>query len=268
MCWWLPCACFSISSSTRLLDVWIVIKPYLVQQGRRVRVSNQTQPSFFCTLAPSTVQSLEDHTQFWYSTNVIDGFLFHTSGSDLLDLCTRTCTCMQPAGVNPSGHTWDSPLAVKIYGYNIFSVFCALTAYFALCALCYGNLQACPWMHRLIWILFTQIQERRTEELVNAKMMSFGKAHQIEAVLYCTDVNKRESWIMKLGLKLSVGGIKRTLYLGNQFEPFFFSISHWVHTSESIHMKSWWEADWGFGHPPYLLFCSSPRPALSAQRGV
>lgn len=33
-----PCAWFSISSSTRLLDVWIVIKPYLVQPGRRVRV--------------------------------------------------------------------------------------------------------------------------------------------------------------------------------------------------------------------------------------
>lgn len=175
-----PCAWFRISSSTRLLNVWIVIKPYLVQQGRRVRVRARLfqikpNPFFSCTLAPPTVQSLEHHTQFCYSTNVIDGFLFHTSGSDSLDSCT--CTCMHPGGVNPSGHTWDSPLAVKIYGYNIFSLFCALTACFALCASCYENLLACPWMHRWIWIVFTQIQQRQTEELVNANMMSFGKAY-------------------------------------------------------------------------------------------
>lgn len=40
-----------------------------------------------------------------------------------------------------------------------FPVFCALTACFALCDSCYENLQACPWMHRLIWIVFTQIQD-------------------------------------------------------------------------------------------------------------
>lgn len=223
------------------IDVWIVIKPCLVQQGRRVRVracsffkSNPT-PFFSCTLAPPTVQSLEHHTQFWYSTNVIDGFPFHTSGSDSLDSCTRTCTCMHPAGVNPSGHTWDSPLAVKIYGYNIFSIFCALTACFALCASCCENLQACPWMHRLIWIVFTQIQERQTEELGNANMMSFGKAYSTLARPNCSILYRCEPMRVmnnETRLKTFCGRYQKNVMSGEPIRTFFFSL----HFSLSPHV--------------------------------
>lgn len=68
------------------------------------------------------------------------------------------------------------------------------------------NPQAYPWMHRLIWTVFTELHERRIEELDNANMMFLGKGYSTPvslglfyALQKSTFVWRHESWVMKLG---------------------------------------------------------------------
>lgn len=159
----------------RLLVFWVVFKPYLQWSGVSACVyarATQTLHNCINTLAPPTGRILVYHTKLWYSSILIDEFLFHASGSDSLDSCTHTCTCMHLAGVNLSG---GNPLLLSKY---IDTIFASL-----LCIDC------------LFWV-----------EPGNANMMFFGKSPSTPTrltlfyiVQMWTFVWKHESWIMKLG---------------------------------------------------------------------